>query len=191
MFLFTFLYFALNILKMYQNAFYEITPPSPYEITPPPPTVEDRNTTVPSWEYVQEARMQAAIERFASYDEYMDIPLPSRHPLAPLAPLLPSEEEEVEDDETICYDDEVYRFDKCGEIDGCYDYSEFYETETVVPEHEDYSLYPGENGVPMDFETQQQYDFDDYEEDYHNDPDYWEEMRIERMIDRFQNFRLD
>ena len=158
---------------MYQNAFYEITPPS---------IVEDMNTTVPSWDYVQEARMQAAIERFASYDDYMDIPL-YRHPLSPS-----SEEGEDEDNHTVCYDDEEYAFQKCGEIDGCYDYSEFMELETVVPEHEDYFL---EGRVPMDidgnFEIQRQYDFEDYEEDYHNDPEYWEEMRIEAMMDRLQD----
>jgi hypothetical protein len=162
---------------MNYNAFYDITPPTMeetnitttnafYEIIPP--SVEG-----PDWMYVQDIRMQAAIERFASFDEYMEVPLPSL--------------EEEEDDATVCYDDEVYRFHKCGEIDNCYDYSEFSDSETVVPENDDYFLpevedeFPGE---PMDI-SEIDYRIEEDEDDYRNDPDYLAALRIERLMERF------
>ena len=145
-------YYRMNIM----NVSYEITPPM----------VEDMNnnhTFIP--EYILELRMQAAIDRFASFDEYMDIPGFGE-----------DMREEEPDDITVTYDDEKYGFHKCGEIAGCYDYSEFYESETIIPEHEDYFLP----------EEEEENDYD-----YHNDPEYWEEMRYERMVDRMQEMNLD
>ena len=149
------------------NAFYDIIPP----------TVEE-NPPIFSDEYIQRVRMLAAIERFASFDEYMEIP---------------GFEETIEndDDHTVCYDDEEYAFQKCGEIEGCYDYSEFYEKETVVPEFDDYFLGEDEDededrGYAIMDISDNEYDREEYDY-YYNDPDYLEERRIERLIDRYQD----
>ena len=148
-------YYRMNIM----NVSYEITPPS----------VEDMNYTS---EYIQELRMQAAIERFASFDEYMEIP--------GFGDNRENGDNDISDDCTILYDDEEYGFDKCGEIAGCYDYSEFNEAETILPDYDDYQLPEEEddNTCPMDIENGNNYDYG-----YHNDPEYWQEMLIERMMD--------
>lgn len=189
MFFLLYFYFLIKLVKMYRNAFYQIIPPTVedvnittnafYEVTPPTPPYEVIPTSpLPFIEYtpeqIQEIRMQASIERFASFDDSMEIPGLEGY----------LKEDEEEDDQTIRYDDEVYRFHKCGEIDGCYDYSELYELETLVPEHDDYFLPENEylGGEYMDM------DDDDMEDiNYYNDPDYWREMRIEQMMDRFQD----
>lgn len=173
------------------NAFYEIIPPyqrvttgvtpttgfnpqnnTEYEITPPSPIEE---------ESIEDKRMRIAIERFASFDEYMDIPM---NPISS-----PEEEEEdIDDDGTIYYDDEEYRFEKCGQTRGYeYDNSEFSELDTIVPDFEDYQLpeVEGEGGEPMDI-SQQDYEYV-YDDEYYLDPDYIREARIERMMDYFQD----
>jgi len=138
-------YYRMNIM----NVSYEIIPP----------TEEDLNYNNTLQEYnneeIWELRTQAAIERFASSDEYMEIPGFREH------------EDDISDDNTVLYDNEVYGFKKCGEIDGWYDYSEFNEAETILPEYDDYQLPEEEDG---------QMDIDD-------DSDYWNEMRYERMVE--------
>ena len=124
-----------------------------YEIIPPPEEY--------TLEYIQDLRMQAAIERFASFDEYMEIPGFREQEENK------EESDDISDDNTVLYDNEVYGFKKCGEIDGCYDYSEFNEAETILPEYDDYQL-PEEEDGPMDID---------------DDSDYWNEMRYERMVE--------
>jgi hypothetical protein len=128
-----------------------------YEIIPP--TEEDLNYNNTLQEYnieeIRELRMQAAIERFASFDEF-DMEIPGFGEL----------EDDVSDDNTILYDDEVYGFNKCGEIEGCYDYSEFNEADTILPDYDDYQLE--DDTCPMDID---------------DDSDYWNEMRYERMVE--------
>jgi len=160
-----------------------------YEIIPP--TMEDLNYNynytnpnpafplLPEYtiEEIREIRMRVAIERFDSFDEYMEIPGFGKNEENGEPPEKENLEE-LDDDSTILYDDEVYRFKKCGEIDGCYDYSEFYESDTIVPEHEDYQLTDNERYmIRMD---------NDQDNDNDNDPEYWEEMRYERMVDMEQ-----
>jgi len=149
---------------MNYNAHYDIIPPefipNFYDIIPP--TID--TSVSRDLQYIQDVRMQASIERFASFESSMDIP--------------EWNSESYSDDATVLYDDEEYVFDKCGEIPGYeYDCSEFCELDTIVPEYEDYFL-PDEEGKEekMDISAI----------DYHLDPDYWEELRIERMMDRFQ-----
>ena len=98
-----------------------------YDIIPPKVETCDRGD-------IEEICMQAAIERFASFDEYMEIPGfggVSREEKW-------GNEEEEEDDKTVCYDDETYQFPKCGEIKTVY--SNFWESDTLVPEYEDYII---------------------------------------------------
>lgn len=179
---------------MYRNAFYEIIPPTvedvntttnalyevippPYEVIPPTPS-----QSFPSFpeveayteEQIREIRMQLSRERFADFEEEMEIPNWEYY----------TKEEEDEDDKTVLYDDEEYGFKKCGEIDGCYDYSEFYESETVVPEYDDYFLIPEDVNIGEYMDM----DDDDMEDiNYYNDADYWQEMGIERMTARIQD----
>ena len=176
MFALALLYYLFTICKMnIMNVSYEITPPMVedtnntytddyYEIIPPSPIPEYTQ------EYIQDVRMRVAIERFASFDEYMEVPR------------WREEKDDISDDCTVCYDEEVYRFNKCGEIEGCYDYSEFYELETIVPEQDDYQLSEDERNMVIDYD----YDYNQEEENYHNDPEYWQEMRYERMMDMVQ-----
>ena len=194
MFLLHYLYFALNLLKMDYNAFYEIIPPyqrilSTIGVTPTTGFIPQNNTdyeiTPPQLEEesIEDKRMRIAIERFASFDEYMDIPMNpiSSEPEEP-------EEEDTDDDNTVLYDDEEYRFEKCGQTLGYeYDYSEFSELDTIVPDFEDYQLpeVEGEGGEPMDI-SQQDYEYV-YDDEYYLDPDYIREGRIERMMDYFQD----
>ena len=154
---------------MNYQAHYDIIPPefipNFYDILPP---TEDISVSS-NLSYIQDVRMQASIERFASFESSMEIPGFDDE----------KDEDSDSDDQTVLYDDEVYRFEKCGEIDGCYDYSEFYESETIVPEYDDYILDEEGIGEYMDIS----------EIDYRmeEDQDYWEELRIERMMDRFQD----
>lgn len=133
-----------------------------------PPTEEDLNynNTLPEYnnEEIRELRTQVAIERFASFDEF-DMEIPG---MGIGIGIGIDELEDVSDDNTILYDDEVYGFNKCGEIDGCYDYSEFNEADTILPDYDDYQLE--DDMSPMDI-------------DIDNDSDYWNEMRYERMAE--------
>ena len=81
-------------------------------------------------EFIQELRLQAAIERFGDCEgEEMEIPFSPPPPL-----------QEEEDEQTVCYDDEEYRFYKCGKFKDDIEPSDFWELETIVPEYEDYVL---------------------------------------------------
>lgn len=180
---------------MYRNAFYEIIPPTVedvnvttnalYEVTPPTPTPTP-SQSFPSFpeveaytdEQIREIRMKLSRERFADFEEEMEIPNWEYYTKEEEE----EEEKEEEDDKTVLYDDEEYSFFKCGEIEGCYDYSEFYESETVVPEYNDYFLIPDDVNIGESMDI----DDDDMEDiNYYNDDDYWQELRIERMTDRF------
>jgi hypothetical protein len=194
MFFLLYFYFLIKIVKMYRNAFYEIIPPMVedqnittnafYEVIPPPTPTPTPNQSFPSFpeveayteEQLREIRMQLSWDRYSDYKEEMEIPNWEYYTKRE------EEEEEEEDDQTVLYDDEEYAFHKCGEIDGCYDYSELYESETVVPEYDDYFFLPEDVNIGESMEIDND---DDWEEDYHNDSEYRREQGIERMMDRF------
>ena len=138
MFFLLYFYFLIKLVKMYRNAFYEIIPPMvedvnvttnalyevtppPYEVTPPTPTPTP-SQSFPSFpeveayteEQIREIRMQLSRERFADFEEEMEIPNWEYYTKGEEE----EEEKEEEDDKTVLYDDEEYSFFKCGEIFG-------------------------------------------------------------------------
>jgi len=145
-----------------------------YEIIPPTAESLDRDRDI-----IEERIMQASIERFGSFDEYMEIPGfggESRE-----------SELEEEDDKTIGYDDELYQFPKCGEIEMIY--SDFWESETVVPDHSDY--FP-QKSLDGQMKRALMSDIHYYSDDDDDDDEYLTERRYERMYDRiFEHYDRD
>jgi hypothetical protein len=136
-----------------------------YIITPPPLSEEQIQLLD-----------QLRIERFASFDEYMEIPgLEDQE----------EKEEQEDDDITIYCDDQYHRFREVPDIYH-YDSSELCELDTVVLEYEDYFL--SDNDMNDD-DIRNLMEIDNFEEDEVYGEDYREydymASRIDRLMERF------